>query len=831
MVCHRLELAPTDAGGYAAVLKSSTEPSPGTLDSGDIRTSSGLKRSIGLAVLCFASATTLAATLDASKLPPSAKIQIDFERDIKPIFETTCLRCHGPERPKSGFRLDNRESALKGGENSPKDIIPGNSAQSPLIHYVARLVPDMEMPPPGKGTPLTPVQVGLLRAWIDQGVTWGATNVGPQISFSFAPMLGWTTVSGDKHKFREVEGIREGINGGVDEFSLHEQFGPTALLSLEGRVSVPMDDFRLKLELRNDEVGFVRAGFEQWRKYYDDTGGYYPLYSPPSFDLGRDLHLDIGRAWVDFGLTLPRLPQVVLGYEYQYKEGSKSTLEWGQVGSRNIYPASEEIHEHVHIIKADVSYEIYGFSIEDNARVEFYDLKSRHDDPVLFTTGPGPDATIHTHVDDTHIQGFNTLHVERQVLEGWLVSGGYLYSKLDGDSSLHQFTLNPLGMPVNGSFWSADTTTLKRESQVVSLANLVQPTEWVSLSVGAQAEWTRQEGFGNVNLDSGDPNLPSSFTLYPSTVESSLDTQRTSEDVALRLTAIPWTVLFADARLDQESIGQYEQDLPDAGTIPNPSTTFLRNTDYSNYRAQLRAGFSASPWNWVSLNAHYLKRTSDSDYDNTKIALDPSGYSAFIRNRSIDTDEVEAKLVLHPLWWLRTALTCQLISTDFHTTTDPVPGTTAPSGLLAGNYDAHNFGISATITPIQKLYLSGAFTYGATRISTLATAEPIIVPYKGDVYSFYGSATWAINAATDLQASYSFSRAAYGQDNLLAGLPLGLDYTRHSVTAGLNRRFSKGLSARLGYGFYRYSEPSTGGFNDYTAHGVFATMVLNWPFN
>src|SRR6476646_9148656 len=48
-----------------------------------------------------------AAPLDPAKLPPPAKVQIEFERDIKPLLETTCLRCHGTERPKSGFRLDN----------------------------------------------------------------------------------------------------------------------------------------------------------------------------------------------------------------------------------------------------------------------------------------------------------------------------------------------------------------------------------------------------------------------------------------------------------------------------------------------------------------------------------------------------------------------------------------------------------------------------------------------------------------------------------------------------------------------------------------------------
>src|SRR5438105_2843772 len=115
------------------------------------------------------------AAVDESKLPPAANVKIDFDRDIKPIFEASCWRCHGPARPKSHFRLDNRQSALKGGDNGI-DIKPGDSAKSPLIHYVARLVPELEMPPPGKGEPLTAQQVGLLRAWIDQDAVWGVTN-------------------------------------------------------------------------------------------------------------------------------------------------------------------------------------------------------------------------------------------------------------------------------------------------------------------------------------------------------------------------------------------------------------------------------------------------------------------------------------------------------------------------------------------------------------------------------------------------------------------------------------------------------------------------------
>src|SRR5262245_17188686 len=79
-----------------------------------------------------------AAELDETKLPPPASVQADFDRDIKPIFEASCFKCHGPEKPKGRFRLTSRDNALKGGENNTDDIVPQNSGKSKLVHYVAR---------------------------------------------------------------------------------------------------------------------------------------------------------------------------------------------------------------------------------------------------------------------------------------------------------------------------------------------------------------------------------------------------------------------------------------------------------------------------------------------------------------------------------------------------------------------------------------------------------------------------------------------------------------------------------------------------------------------
>ncbi len=108
--------------------------------------------------------------VDVSLLPPAASRPVDFLVDIRPLFETRCYSCHGGEKQKSGLRLDRKEDALRGGDNDPRDIRPGRSAESPLIHLVAGLLPDTVMPP--KGERLSPEQIGLLRAWIDQGAVW-----------------------------------------------------------------------------------------------------------------------------------------------------------------------------------------------------------------------------------------------------------------------------------------------------------------------------------------------------------------------------------------------------------------------------------------------------------------------------------------------------------------------------------------------------------------------------------------------------------------------------------------------------------------------------------
>lgn len=115
--------------------------------------------------------------LDLSKIPPASdQKNVTYEKDIRPIFEKNCFKCHGEEKQKGKFRLDSLEAVLKGStdEDIGQIVKKSDGAHSLLVQAVARVTADEDdaMPPLKKGSPakaLSAEQVGLIRAWVDQG--------------------------------------------------------------------------------------------------------------------------------------------------------------------------------------------------------------------------------------------------------------------------------------------------------------------------------------------------------------------------------------------------------------------------------------------------------------------------------------------------------------------------------------------------------------------------------------------------------------------------------------------------------------------------------------
>jgi hypothetical protein len=783
------------------------------------------KKAARRAPLIFTTAMVcgLAAAVDAQEkpLPPAVPETVDFARDIQPVLQNSCLRCHGPEKPKSHFRLDNRVSALAGGNKNKNDIVPGNSAKSLLIHYTARAVEDMEMPPVGKGDSLTPHQVGLLRAWIDQGANWGTNQPPGSPNVTFATTAGGTDVHGNKAKFRELEGVTDGFSGGLEKFSLTQQFGPNEKLSLDGHVLAPQQDFGLKLGLDKTDVGFVHAGVDQWRKYYSSDGGYDSTVTPQQYNPNEDLYVDHGRAWVDFGLDLPHWPQMALGYEYQYQNGHESTLDWGGVNAKNIYPAQQAVDERTHILKFDATNDFSGWHLEDSARAEFYTEKNQGTEAASLFEGPVPDESINTRDDYHHVQGMNTLMFEKPVRDWWLLSGGFYYSRLEGSDYFNQTTASP----ANGvnTVLSSQPITLGRDSEIFSAASLFTPLDYLTFSLGTQNEWNHENGFG-----ASVPNLDLSVNTPAA---STFDEFKATQQGNFRFTKIPCTVVSGSVELEEDTVSEYQQEDP---------AEFMRDTSAANRLYNAEIGFSTSPWRAFELSAQFRRRDSQTDYGQLLDLFNgfygPSnGYPAFILDRDIRSDVFETKLVWRPALWLKATMTYQITSTDYSSKTDPafdlnLMQQLSPGGpILDGTYDAQTYGLGVTVTPVRRLFFSGAFTYSVSRAVTADNGDPSIVPYRGDIYTLNTTATYALDPKTSLQAAYNFSCAGYGENNAAAGVPTGLDYTRHDLSFSLTRKFNTRLSGSLRYTFAQYTEPSSANANNYVAHGVFGVLTCKLP--
>ncbi len=102
-----------------------------------------------------------------AQLPPASPVHVDFARDIQPILEASCVQCHARGKSKGDFSLETREAFLEG-----EVVELGKSAESTVVEIISGLDPDLVMPK--KGRRLTPAEVSLFRAWIDQGMPWPA---------------------------------------------------------------------------------------------------------------------------------------------------------------------------------------------------------------------------------------------------------------------------------------------------------------------------------------------------------------------------------------------------------------------------------------------------------------------------------------------------------------------------------------------------------------------------------------------------------------------------------------------------------------------------------
>src|ERR1044071_3161704 len=120
-----------------------------------------------LAIRQFSSAMLLLAAM-------TARGEVDFQREVRPILSGICFKCHGPDDAtrKGGLRLDIRDEALKPGKSGDVAIVPGDISKSALVKRILTSEEDDLMPPPKAKMPLTEAQKDILKRWVAEGAEY-----------------------------------------------------------------------------------------------------------------------------------------------------------------------------------------------------------------------------------------------------------------------------------------------------------------------------------------------------------------------------------------------------------------------------------------------------------------------------------------------------------------------------------------------------------------------------------------------------------------------------------------------------------------------------------
>ena len=141
---------------------------------------------VAIAALAFSSRGALAEPIAIAEVQHQG--DVDFEKEILPIFRRNCLACHSATEAESDLVLETPQTILKGGSEGPA-VEAGKSAESLLLKMASKQK-EPHMPPPDndvKAKPLTSQELGLIKLWIDQGAKGEVTSASSMITWQPLP--------------------------------------------------------------------------------------------------------------------------------------------------------------------------------------------------------------------------------------------------------------------------------------------------------------------------------------------------------------------------------------------------------------------------------------------------------------------------------------------------------------------------------------------------------------------------------------------------------------------------------------------------------------------
>ncbi len=537
--------------------------------------------------------------------------------------------------------------------------------------------------------------------------------------------------------------------------------------------------------------------------------------------------MDRGEYSFEGGLTLEKLPALTFKYSHRYRNGDKSSTIWGPEHPdlfvnptlvQGLAPGFYNLDEKIDTFELDAKQHIKATDLALGLRYETADLNN-----ALYTTrflnDPiPPSAPYVTDQQKTTYDLFNVnASSETWIKPNLMFSAGFMFANLDNDLSGNriygsEFNASYLPSPSSGYGYTNLIGDSHMKEYVLDLNLMSIPIKTVTIvpAIRVQKETWDANSSGGSTLSVFPPD---SFSG-----QSSRDVIDVSESLDTRYTGITnW--VFSVRGEWEEGQGSLTQSggLTQVDGIGAPysrsrarlmTAVSFRNTPSAC--AGIRSAASRSTWVVIT-------RTTSTTTTIRRIAA-ANDFSM----QSFETYDVNTRVTWRPVQNVTLVGRYEYQYSTVNTQPDPASGL---GGVESSKMTSHIIAGDASWTPWSRLSLQAGIDYVLSETKTPVTDyTTAILNSQNNYWTVNFSSDFVVDDKTDLDVAYFYYRADDYQDNSNAGLAVGAGAYEHGVTATLTRRITQHLKASLKYSYYNYEDAASGGFNNFEAHLIFASL-------
>jgi hypothetical protein len=643
---------------------------------------------------------------------------------------------------------------------------------------------------------------------------------------------GGAFLDGDKPSFQQITQHNKDGYVGIEEYRLVRE-SKESILTFDVRAILMDDTYKLGLRYEKPGKYYLDAGYDQFRVWYDGSGGYFRPTGTSFKIFDEDMSITRSKLWVEGGVYLSGSILLHGRYEHRNRNGEKSSTHWADTnltvpyGTRNIVPSFYDIDESTNIFTLDLGDEakqeqkwnigaLYQETKFDNKR----NIRRRPLEPTADRIVTSKDETK---TDLFAVHGYYL----RQLSEQLTISGGALRTTLDSrieGSRIYGQTYDPVYDPNYRNKQQRDEGYYDLEgdaemSQTVLNLNAVYlPAKNWSVRPSLRYENLHQETmaeFIETNIGAA-PTFPAIIEEVEGDHDKKWDEFSGALDV--RYTGIKnWT--FSGKGEWMAGDGTHEENR----ILHTGVYTVDRDMEYerSGQKYSLTSNWYAQPN--LSFTAQYYFKGNVNDYNAIKDNTPPGTadrYPAFITDQDFEINDVNFRISWRPVSMLN------LVTRYDYQTSDIVSQEAGLQKAVSSESTAHIFSQSITWSPTSQLYLTGNLNMVWDQMKT--PAYSFVQNGDNNYVNASLGAGYALAKLDDIYVDYSYFRADNYIDNSATSLPYGVGQKTQSINLTWVRRQNANLVYTVRYGYMTNRDETWSGLNDFDAHMVYAKVQLRF---